>query len=93
MKSLRNVPTIVPTTVQTFVVPNLPTYSPTIAPTVIPTISEPLLDENSLVGLWAIAAVVIPGLIIACLTKPNIIRNWVRLCSCQKRNPESEEEE
>jgi hypothetical protein len=42
-------------------------------------------------------ATVIPGLLVGCITKPNLFRDWVRVVTCQHRRgvvtPTEEEEE
>jgi hypothetical protein len=34
--------------------------------------------------------IVIPGLIVTCITKPNIVRDWVRIITCQHRRGDTE---
>ena len=63
--------------------PSIPAISPTEAPTD---------DPNGLNWLWALPAVLVPALIVAIVTKPNILRDWGRILTCQHRSPTPDEE-
>jgi hypothetical protein len=70
----------------------MPAIIATIEPTAAPT-------EEGGISAWfyGIMATVIPGLLVGCITKPNLFRDWVRVVTCQHRRgvvtPTEEEEE
>lgn len=67
-----NYPTLIPTGYPT----NYPTLHPTLSPNINPT-NHPTTNSSG-DWAWSFTLLIIPALIVTCLTKPNIIGGWVR---------------
>lgn len=76
----------------------IPTISPTISPTYVPTSSSlriptSIEDNKDEVQLEYLTLILIPIIIavgVACITKPQIIKNWCNLVMCKKLEPQED---
>ena len=74
-------PTFIPTGVPTLKPTGIPTLKPTGTPTGTttgtPTTGLELTEAKDYTWVWSFSVIIIPALIVACLTKPGIIKGWI----------------